>query len=221
MKTIASIILCLCFAGNAVAAEDWAYELSAEAKQIYRKKIVQYPCKKIPTLLDQSMSPEFKQTQTGLTLVPVQNEKTDEIYFTIRDAGLFRTKSCESYIKQHISRLNELPGVKAAIAFYFYRMGDKQQLNNLIADFDKASSDDFAVELFGFLDDWNVSGVRLVRLAAHADASGAELLCSSIMWRRYLYGEKIFKDNWYSVGKNEKVDKRRLDHFFETCRVEP
>ena len=210
------------FAGNAVAAEDWVYELSAEAKQIYKKKTVQYPCKNIPTLLGQSMSPEFKQTSTGLSLVPVQNEKTDEIYFTIRDAGLLRTKSCDSIIQQHITRLNEIPGVKDAIAFYYYRLGVKHQLNVLADDFDcKASGDHWTVELFGFLDDWDTSGVRLVRLAAHSDGAGSELLCSAIVWRRYLYGERNFKDNWYKYGEKEKVDRRRLDQFYEMSRVEP
>ena len=205
-----------------MASDDWAYELSAEAKQIYKKKTIQYPCKNIPSLLQQSMSPDFKQTTTGFVLVPVQNEKTDEIYFAIRDAGLFRIESCDQVIQKHVDRLKELPGVKAAIAFYYYRLGDKQQLYSLAADFDNAATgDDFTVELFGFFDDWDVSGVRLVRLAAHADASGAELLCSALMWRRYLYGEKAFKTNWYKIGAKEKIDRRRLDHFYEACRIEP
>jgi len=222
MKTFLLIIVFICTASNVFAADDWAYELSAEAKQIYKKKIIQYPCKNIPALLRQSMSPDFKQTTRGYILVPVQNEITEELYLTIRDAGLFRTKSCGSFIRRNVDALNELPGVKDAIAFYYYRLGDKQQLKILATDFDnKATGDDSTVELFGFLDDWDVSGVRLVRHAAHADAVGAELLCSAIMWRRYLYGEKTFKDNWYKIGEKEKVDKRRLDNIYETCNVEP
>jgi hypothetical protein len=76
----------------------------------------------------------------------------------------------------------------------------------------------WAVELFGFLDDWDVSGKRLVRHSLHADGAAAELLCSAIMWRRYLYGEKLFKEKWYEVGKKERIDKRILDHFYETCK---
>jgi len=222
MPIILVILLLIYTISPAIATEDWAYELSAEAKQIYKKKIVQYPCKNIPTLLSQSVSSDFKQTPTGFILTSVQNEKTDEIYRAIRDAGLFRTKTCDSVIKRNIERLDELPGVKDAIAFYYYRLGDKNKLNILATDFDnKASGDHWTVELFGFLDDWEISGVRLVRLAAHSDGAGSELLCSALMWRRYLYGEKNFKDNWYRVGKKEKVDKRRLDNFYETCRVEP
>jgi hypothetical protein len=222
MNTFILIIVFICTASNIFAADDWTYELSAEAKQIYKKKIIQYPCKNIPALLSQSMSPDFKQTTRGYVLVPVQNDMTDELYFTIRDAGLFRAKSCDAFIRRNMDALNELPGVKDAIAFYYYRLGDKQQLNILATDFDnKATGDDSTVELFGFLDDWDVSGVRLVRHAAHADFAGAELLCSAIIWRRYLYGEKTFKDNWYKVGKKEMVDKRRLDYFYETCNVEP
>ena len=204
MRIILIVILFLLSNNNLFAAEDRAYELSAEAKQIYKKKIIQYPCKNIPALLRQSMSPDFKQTTRGYVLVPVQNDITDELYFTIRDAGLFRTKSCDAFIRRNMDALNELPGVKDAIAFYYYRLGDKQQLNILATNFDKMiTGDDSTVELFGFLDDWDVSGVRLVRHAAHADFAGAELLCSAIMWRRYLYGEKNFKDIWYKVGEKE------------------
>jgi hypothetical protein len=224
MKTFLLIIVFICTASNAFGADDWTYELSAEAKRIYKKKIIQYPCKNIPALLRQSMSPDFKQTTRGYILVPVQNDITNELYLTIRDAGLFRTKSCDAFIRRNVDTLNELPGVKDAIAFYYYRLGDRQQLNILATDFDKearATGDYWTVVLFGFLDDWAISGVRLVQHAAYADAAGAESLCSAIMWRRYLYGEKNFKDNWYTVGEKEKVDKRRLDYYYETCNVEP
>jgi hypothetical protein len=212
------LVLLVITSSAAMAADDWAYELPVEAKKIYRNKRIQYPCKNIPALLRQSMPHDRKQSGDGLMHVPVQNEKTDAIYFTIRDAGLFQTKSCDAFIQKHRDRLRELPGVKAAIAFYYYRLGDKRQLDRLAADFDSAAGGgDCTVELFGFLDDWEVSGVRLVRLAAHADASGAALLCSSIMWRRYLNGEKAFKEHWYKIGAQEKIDRRRLDLFFETC----
>jgi hypothetical protein len=204
MKTIASLILFLCLAVNAVASEDWAYELSREAKKIYENRTTQVPCQKIPALLTEN--------------------NIQDIYIAIRDAGLFQDKSCKPIIQKNLSALKQMPMVKDAVAFYFFKLGDKQQMKILANDFDKeakAIGDHATIDLFGYLKDWDTSGVRLVRHAAYSDAVGSELLCSAIVWRRYLYGEKNFKDNWYRVGKNEKVDKRALDHFYETCRVEP
>ena len=202
MKTFIFTILFIFTASNVFAIEDWAYECSLEAKQIYEKKIIQYPCEKIPQLLRQG--------------------NTQDLYHTIRDAGLFRTTPCGSIIKNHENKLNNIVGVKDAVAFYYYRLGDKQQLEILANVFDKETNsiggDHWTVDLFGFLDDWDISGVRLVRSARHADGAGAELLCSAIIWRRYLYGDKIFKQNWYKFGKKEKIDKRKLDHFYDYCK---
>jgi hypothetical protein len=204
MKIIPSILLFFCIPGTVFAADDWAYELSHEARKIYENKIVQIQCQTIPTLL-------------------TQNNKQD-LYISIRDAGLFQEKSCYPIIQKNLSVLQQMPMVRDAVAFYFLKLGDKEQMKSLVNDFDKearATGDHATVDLFGYLNDWDTSGVRLVRHAAYSDAVGSELLCSAIVWRRYLYGEKNFKDNWYRVGKKEKVDKRRLDHFYETCRVEP
>ena len=204
MRIILVIILCLCTAGELFAAEDWAYELSPEAKQIYKKKIIQYPCENIPALLQQN--------------------KTQDLYYTIRDAGIFKTKSCGTIIQRHADQLKRMLGVKDAVAFYFYKLGDNQQLKILETDFDneaKATGDYVVVDLFGYLDDWDISGVRLVRHAAYSDGAASELLCSAIMWRRYLFGEKSFKENWYKAGRNEKINQRILDYFYETCRVAP
>jgi hypothetical protein len=189
---------------SAFAAEDWAYELSSKAREIYAQKKTQIPCEKIPELL--------------------KRNNTQDIYIAIRDAGLFQTKSCGVIIQKHANALNQLPGVKDAIAFYFFKQGDKQQLNILADDFDKEArsmGDHWTVDLFGFMDDWNISGVRLVRHAAYSDAVGAELLCSALMWRRYLFGEKSFSENWYKVGKQEQVVQRKLDNLYETCGVKP
>lgn len=204
MKLLTIVIICVCTAGNVLASDDWAYELSSEAKRIYEKKIIQDPCRNIPELLRQG--------------------NTQDLYYTIRDAGLFRTESCGAVIQRHVDALSRLPGVKYAIAFYFYRLGDKQQLKVLAAVFDKearATGDHWVIELFGFLDDWDISGVRLVRHAAYSDAAASELLCSALMWRRYLYGEKFFKKNWYTIGNKEKIAQRTLDHFYERCQCEP
>jgi hypothetical protein len=200
MKLIATIVLCICLAGTALASDDWAYELSPQAREIYEKRIVQIPCEKISELL---------------------KEKDDQdLYLAIRDAGIFKQESCKPIIQKHMDQLTQL-GLNGAVAFYLLRLGDRKQVNALAEIFDKEArtvGDHWVVELFGFLDDWDVSGKRLVRHSGYSDGAASELLCSAIMWRRYLYGEKIFKEKWYEVGKKEKIEKRILDHFYETCK---
>jgi hypothetical protein len=61
---------------------------------------------------------------------------------------------------------------------------------------------------------WNISGVRIVRNATYSDAVGAELLCSALMWRRYLFGEKFFSEKRVKVGKQEQVVQRKLDNLY-------
>ncbi len=212
--------------GSAFAVDDWAYELSAKAKKIYKTKTIQFACEEIPKLLHSL--PEIGKTMSetkarNISNMIQQGNIRQELYFAIRDAGLFQTKSCEPIIRQYADSLNNMSGVKDAIAFYFYKLGDKQKISILANDFDKearVAGDHWTVDLFGYLDDWDISGVRLVRHAAYSDAAGSELLCSAIMWRRYLYGEKVFKDNWYGIGEKEKVNRRALDHFYERCSVE-
>jgi hypothetical protein len=63
------------------AADDWAYELSSKAREIYTQKKTQIPCESPPELLTQ--------------------KKTQDIYIAIRDAGLFQTKSCDVIIQKH------------------------------------------------------------------------------------------------------------------------
>ncbi len=186
-----------------LAAENWAYELSPQAREIYEKRMVQIPCEKISELL---------------------KEKNDQdLYFAIRDAGIFKEESCKPIVQKHADQLTQL-GLKGAVSFYLLRLGDRHQVNVLAEIFDKDArtvGDHWVVELFGFLDDWDVSGKRLVWHSRYADGAAAELLCSAIMWRRYLYGEKLFKEKWYEVGKKEKIDKRILDHFYETSKYKP
>jgi len=67
------------------------------------------------------------------------------------------------------------------------------------------------------LGDWDISGKRLVRHARYSDGAGSELLCSALMWRRFLYGEKDFEMRWDRIGKEENVDAGRLQRFREKC----
>ena len=203
MKLIATIVLCICLADTALASDNWVFALSPQAREIYEKRIVQIPCEKISELL---------------------REKNDEdLYLAIRDAGIFKQESCKPIIQKHRNQLTQL-GLKGAVSFYLLRLGDRQQINVLAEIFDKDArtvGDHWVVELFGFLDDWDVSGRRLVRHSVYSDGAASELLCSAIMWRRYLYGEKIFKEKWYEVGEKERIEKRILDHFHETCKCKP
>jgi len=194
------ISLALLITAPCAQAEDWAYELADSAKQIYMKKAVQIPCSRIGDL--------------------IQSKAKDDIYLAIRDAGLFHDQTCASVVRKFRQTLEKMVGVRDAVAFYLYRMGDKQQLNVLAKSFDrdaKRTGDHWTVELFGFLDDWNIAGRRLVRHSSYSDGADSEVLCSALMWRRYLYGEADFEDNWFRIGKQEHVDMERLKDKFDYC----
>lgn len=194
------IILFVCNPLPVRAAENWAYELSDEAKEIYAKKKTQIACAGIDDLL--------------------RNNDTSGLYIAIRDAALFEVRTCDKHIKKNLDQLKKLDGVKDAIVFYNYKNGDVAGLKLLAQSFDKDArrvGDHWTVELFGFLNEWEVSGKRLVRHAKYADTVGAEALCSSIMWRRYLYGEKDFKYYWFKIGEEEKVPLKKLKHFYDDC----
>jgi hypothetical protein len=71
-----------------LAPENWAYELSPQAKEIYLKKVIQIPCEKISELL---------------------REKNDQdLYLAIRDAGIFKQESCRPIIQKHMDQLTQL-----------------------------------------------------------------------------------------------------------------
>ena len=178
---------------------DWAfYESEAKAREIYTEKKIQIPCARIDELL----------------------RKNDNIgvYIAIRDAALFGDKTCETYIKKYFRKLKKMDGAKDVVAFYSYKNGDPKGLKLLADSFDKDFSE-FAVDLFGFINEWQISGRRLLRFAKCChDASGGELLCNALWWRRYLYGEEDFKHNWFKIGEEEKVNLKILQHFYEKCR---
>jgi len=99
-------------------------------------------------------------------------------------------------------------------------MGRSESLATLLDIFDMEAAqvgDHIVVELFGFLDDWENTGRRLVKHAKTSDGAATELLCSALMWRRYLEGEKVFKENWYKYSRLEKLQPRKRDHLFESC----
>ena len=180
-------------------SEDWAYECGAEAKEIYTKKQIQIPCERIDELL---------------------HKNENGVYIAIRDAALFGDKTCDTYIKKNLSKLKKLDGAKDAVAFCYYKNGDPSGLTLLADSYDKEAhwiGGYRTVELFGFINEWQISGRRLIRHAKWADAMGAEILCSAIAWRCYLYGKKDFKDFWFKIGKEEDVSLERLQDFYDFC----
>jgi hypothetical protein len=69
-----------------------------------------------------------------------------------------RTKSCDATIQRHVDTLNQMPGVKNVVAFYYYRLGDKQQLKITATDFDKetkTTGNHWTLKLFGILDNYD------------------------------------------------------------------
>lgn len=199
LRTIPAICL-LTVSSMAMANEDWAYELPDSAKLIYMKKSIQIPCSRIEDL--------------------IQSNDNSSIYIAIRDAGLFHDHSCALTVERYRKSLEKMDGVRDAIAFFLYRQGNEHQLDVLAKSFDrdaKRIGDHWTVELFGFLNDWNIAGRRLVRHASYSDGAGSEVLCSALMWKRYLYGEEDFEKNWYRIGKEENIDHNRLRDMFDLC----
>jgi len=182
-------------------SENWAYECGAEAQEIYAKKKIQIPCERIDELL-------HKDDIYG-------------VYIAIRDAALFGDRTCDTYIKKNLSKLKKLDGAKDAVAFYYYKNGDPSGLQLLADSYDKdahKTGDHWTVDLFGFLNDWQVSGRRLIRHAkCCSDAVGGELLCSAIAWRCNLFGKEDFKRFWFKIGEEENVSLERLQDFYGSC----
>lgn len=189
---------------TAVAEIDWAYELLPRAKTIYDQKLTQVPCEEIPELIN--------------------TDNEEALHIAIRDAALFQSKSCGPIIRAQRQALEKLNWLRPVVAFYFLFQGEQQQLQYLATVFDEEArriGDHVVVELFGFLPDWDVSGVRLVRHAGYSDGASAELLCSALIWRRYLYGENSFLENWKNIGRREGIPQKRLNHFYTACKYSP
>jgi hypothetical protein len=196
-----SILLLLCYVIPAFAADDWAFQLGDEAKEIYSKKKTQISCQQIDKLIDSN-------DNVGL-------------YIAIRDAALFGDRTCKKYIDRNYKHLMNLVGVRDAVTFYKFKNGDSSALGLLAQTYDREvgviTGDHWVVDIFGFIEEWDVSGRRLVKRASSAQEVGSELLCSAIMWRRYLHGEKDFKDHWFQIGKEEKVSSKKLKYYYDTC----
>lgn len=194
----------LCLASDAryptSADEDWAYELSSTAKDIYLRKTISVPCSALGEL-----------TEKNLYLAAS---------IAIRDAALFGDKGCSQEIQRNIVRLMNKEHTRLAVFFYRSRFGDTEATKTLIQSYDReiATRADYpVVELFGYMSDWDQTGRRLIRLAKRADGSAAEGLCSALSWRRFLYGEIPFSKAWFQIGNEEKVDSERLERFYYRC----
>jgi hypothetical protein len=125
------ILFFVCVFARVAPAQDWAFQLSDKAKEIYTKKKIQIPCKRIDDLL-------HKDDINGL-------------FTAIRDAALFGDKTCDEYIKKNLNRLRKTEGAKDAVAFYFYKKGDASGLELLANSYDKDAQsigDHWTVDLF-------------------------------------------------------------------------
>ena len=196
-----TLLLAIASSSRAVSETiDWSYEISEKAKARFINRDITIPCSDLDTLLAE--------------------KKSDELYIAIRDAALFKDNSCMNPIQRNITALNRLSRVKDAVSYYKYVMGDKTMLKRLATTYDnegKQVGDHWTVEIFGYLPDWDVTGVRLVQHARFADGVAAEELCSAIAWRRFLYGEVVFRENWFSIGRKLGIPDERLKNRYEKC----
>jgi hypothetical protein len=193
----------LIFYCDAIAQDsrDWLYFPDEKAKEILTKKQGPIPCERIDELL--------------------REDDTQGLYIAIRDAALFGDKQCDTYIKKNLNKLKTLVGAKDAVAFYYYKNGDPSGLTELADSYDKEAhktGDHWTVELFGFINEWETSGRRLVRHAkCCSDAVSGELLCSAIAWRCEHFGKENFKHFWFKIGEEEKVSLETLQDFYDSC----
>lgn len=194
-------VFIFCQVATAEDSLDWACESSAEAKEIYAKKQIQIPCERIDELLSK--------------------DDINGVYIAIRDAALFGDQTCETYIKKNLSKIKRLVGAKDAVAFYYYKNGDSSGLTLLADSYDKEAhkiADHWTVDLFGFINEWQISGRRLVRHAkCCSDAVSGELLCSAIAWRCDLFGKEDFRHFWFKIVEEEKVSLEILQDFYDSC----
>jgi hypothetical protein len=184
------------------ADDDWAYELSIAAKDIYLRKAITVPCNVLGELINK--------------------EKYLAASIAIRDAALFGDKGCAQEIQKNSKRLLNKEHTRLAMLFYRSHFGDTEATKALIQSYDKEigkQADYPAVELFGYMSDWDQTGRRLVQLANRADGSAAECLCSALSWRRFLYGEVSFAESWFRIGKEEKIEAAKLERYYYRCRL--
>lgn len=191
------------FYRSAIAQDprDWESFPEEKSKEVYAKKIIQIPCTSIDELLR-------KKDELGL-------------YLAIRDAALFGDKTCGTYIKKNLRKLKKSVCVKNAVAFYFYMHGDQTGLKLLANYFDKdieKNCSEGIIDCFGFINEWEISGRRLVRFAKCChDGIGGETLCDAIAWRCELFGKEDFKRYWFKIGEEEKVSSELLHEFYDDC----
>ena len=181
-------------------SRDWQYFTDEKAKETFAKKQIQIPCACIGDLL--------------------QKKDFAGVFIAIRDAALFGDKSCETYIKKNLGKLKKF-GFMDVVAFYDYKNGDPAGLKLLADSFDKdvkrTRSEDI-IDLFGFIDEWQISGRRLIRFAkCCSDGVGGETLCDAIAWRCDLFGKEDFKRFWFKIGKEEDVSLKKLQYFYDSC----
>ena len=191
-----SVVIFFYHGAMAQDSRDWLYYSDDEAKEILTKKQGPIPCERIDDLL--------------------REDDYQGLYIAIRDAALFGDKQCDTYIKKNLSKLEALIGAKDAVAFYYYKYGDPSGLTLLADSYDKEAhkiGDHWTVELFGFINEWEISGRRLVRhVKCCSDAVSGELLGSTIAWRCEHFGKEDFRRFWFKIGKEEEVSLKKLQY---------
>ena len=190
------VIACVVATASGAHASDydWAYELPDSAKEIFRAGQAPNSCDKL-------------RAETHAT----------EASYVIRDAGIFRDRSCADRIARLPDDFAEKPELLLAIRFYRLRLGDESQVAPLLDSFDRHArkiGDHFTVELFGFLPDWEHTGRRLARHSRYSGGASSELLYSALLWKRFLYGQQPgFRESCLRVVEEERVSDRWVPRF--------
>lgn len=159
-------------------SDDWAREFSPSALEQYQRKIPRVPCTSL-----------VARTRRG-------EDRT--VYYILRDAGLFLDRECSAQIEQVRSEITQGSAGTLGLRFYELQLGKTAALSDILREFDanaistvtgrKASSESLAVELFGFVSEWEETMPRMREHLAHAEGEVAQRSRTARDWKRYLFG---------------------------------
>lgn len=118
-------------------------------------------------------------------------------FYSIRDAALFEDRACAASMEKLRKTLDQNPLTRIAVQFYLLKQGDSAAMQPLLKCFDEQaiapeggrSVDHVVVSLFGFLPDWDQTGRRLLRHAAHADGAATTINANALEWKKELFGK--------------------------------
>ncbi len=158
-----------------------------------------------------------KHTYCDNVAIYLKQGNYDYIFFAIQDAGLFADKDCDKKISPIEAELRKHDGINISIEFYYHMTTGNSELIDLYHKYKGDSSNTYLLlKMFGFIDKWGPTWTALV-YAAEKDAGTETIVCNSIEWRRFLYGEKKFQSNMKKYSNKPEIAEL-LDYYNSNCK---